>query len=554
MGGSDLDGDEYSVLWDDDLIFHRNNERPAHFPSPAQETSLYIRDADMINFLVQYIKNDQVGAIANAHLAHADRQDIFSNICIKIANKFSFAVDYAKTGVSRHLEPNERPTCFPDFMERNYKETYNSKKALGKMFRVAHDYESENKEASITYQDIQMDPDLKFDGWELYKENALKSRNKYNALLKTLLRNYGIQHEAEVFSGAFTNLHCRFQERKDKDEIEKVVVRCMKRLAKNMYEEFLEEFKNFGNVKEMDVRILQKASAWYVVTYSDNNAKFLSFPWTVSKFLANIKLRKTGNQPVLFSPIVVKMDEQIKMHESNNILPHPIHSSLWQDYNYICDSRTVQLAFRVLLLWARDEELLDIYHGIIMDFNVFLRLFLHVAESANYIVSKMNPVSSNERKFSAASLCLEFFSFCLKLRFYNPKEIKEMISFPVHNYNKLSKRAVVAYHKFALLGKFNNLYADDYEEERGIQMKPIYIESKIFPYVPIYVASLQKAEDALRKHSKAEDVSLREIRQTKKVVVSAVGTEQSLKVLKSFLRKKHVWLKELFTTGNLPAE
>ncbi|CAL1290675.1 unnamed protein product, partial [Larinioides sclopetarius] len=69
-------------------------------------------------------------------------------------------------------------------MERNYKETYNSKKALGKMFRVAHDYESENKDASITYLDIKVDPDLEYPGWEHYKENAIKARNKYNTLLK----------------------------------------------------------------------------------------------------------------------------------------------------------------------------------------------------------------------------------------------------------------------------------------------------------------------------------------------------------------------------------
>ncbi|CAL1273549.1 unnamed protein product, partial [Larinioides sclopetarius] len=549
MGGSDLDGDEYTVLWNDDLIFYRPNEPPGHFPSAPQEISYNITVADMVDFLVKYIKNDQVGAIASAHLAHADSSSIFSDQCIEIAKKFSYAVDYAKTGVSRHLEPEEKPKRFPDFMEKNHihKETYRSEKALGKMFQVAHDYESENQDASLTYSDIKVDRDLVYPGWQRYKYNAIMSRNKYNTLLKTILRNYGIQHEAEVFSGAFTNLHCRFQERQDRDEIEKVVVRCVKRLSKSFNEEFLEEFKNVADAKEIDVRILQKASAWYIVTYNDSNAKFLSFPWTVSKFLANIKIRKTGGAPLNFSPIVAKMDEQIKVCEQKNLLPFDINSSLWQDYKFICRPDIVRLAFQVLVLWAEDESILQRYdrQGF-MPFNTFLRIFLHVAELANYVIYYKDSTTSTLYTFSAADLCLAFFWFCQTFRFYNKYEIKEIMPFTVYKYKRLSKRAVVAYHRFALLGKFRNIYFDEIVEEKGIQMKPIHIESKIFPRIPIDLASLRKAEEALLKHSKVEFVSLREIKQTKKVIVSATGTEQSLRTLKSFLRKKHVWLKELF--------
>lgn len=41
-------------------------------------------------------------------------------------------------------------------MERPHKETYKSQKALGKMFRVTHQYESENEHASIAYRDFKV--------------------------------------------------------------------------------------------------------------------------------------------------------------------------------------------------------------------------------------------------------------------------------------------------------------------------------------------------------------------------------------------------------------
>lgn len=110
----------------------------------------------MIEFLITYIKQDQVGSIATAHLAFADKFGIFSDICLKLARKFSTAVDFAKSGVSEHLEADERPQWYPDFMEKDHKPVYKSKKALGHLFRVASDYESESESAmaSNTYKDI----------------------------------------------------------------------------------------------------------------------------------------------------------------------------------------------------------------------------------------------------------------------------------------------------------------------------------------------------------------------------------------------------------------
>ena len=110
----------------------------------------------MIDFLQNYIKSDQVGSIANAHLAQADNEGIFSPICLAIAEKFFIAVDFPKTGESEYLEGDERPQEYPDFMENTNRSMYKSKKALGKMYRVCKDFESENEVTSIGYENIKV--------------------------------------------------------------------------------------------------------------------------------------------------------------------------------------------------------------------------------------------------------------------------------------------------------------------------------------------------------------------------------------------------------------
>lgn len=73
MSGSDLDGDKYFVTWLDKLIPTRRNEEPMDFTAPEKKTlTRPVQVSDMIEFVSDYIKNDQLGIIANAHLVHAD--------------------------------------------------------------------------------------------------------------------------------------------------------------------------------------------------------------------------------------------------------------------------------------------------------------------------------------------------------------------------------------------------------------------------------------------------------------------------------------------------
>lgn len=321
-----------------------------------------------------------------------------------------------------------------------------------------------------------------------------------------------------------------------------------------MLEEFMEEFENSaGDVATMDRKILQKASAWYVVTYSEPDAKFLSFPWTVSKYLVNIKLRKTLGNPLPFSPAIMNLDKRILEFES---LPNYVETKIWNYYDILCDPKLLRRALRTLMLWAQEEEVVERpgHHQGLLYVEVFIRIFFHVADFLKYVspVGQRRVITKVKDRYSAAHLCLEFLKFCSTLRFYNKNEIGQILPFSVYKYNQLAKRAIISYHNFALSGTLKTLNVDKKLEQDIIQMKPFSIESKIFLSSPVKAESLKSAENALIKYSGVNELTLREIRQTKKVQVSAEGSEKAIKELKNILRKKHVVLRQLFFTGIMP--
>ena len=108
MSGGDLDGDIYLLTWDESLI--PEQDAPAVDYKPAQqpqekEDGVSVRD--IVEFQIDYMKNDQVGRIANGHLAIADfatnahGKRLYANDpkCHQLVHLHSTAVDFAKTGV-----------------------------------------------------------------------------------------------------------------------------------------------------------------------------------------------------------------------------------------------------------------------------------------------------------------------------------------------------------------------------------------------------------------------------------------------------------------------
>lgn len=92
---------------------------------------------ELQEFFVNYMVNDNLGQISNAHVVFCDIDPLKARSprCIELARLFSIAVDFPKTGVPAIIPSNLRPREYPDFMEKEDKPTYKSECAIGKLFR-----------------------------------------------------------------------------------------------------------------------------------------------------------------------------------------------------------------------------------------------------------------------------------------------------------------------------------------------------------------------------------------------------------------------------------
>uniref|UniRef100_A0A1I7SJF3 RNA-dependent RNA polymerase n=1 Tax=Bursaphelenchus xylophilus TaxID=6326 RepID=A0A1I7SJF3_BURXY len=146
MAGSDLDGDEYSVIWDPGLYLERNEDAFDYTAPPVnpEEVDEEKMREQMADFFVKYVSQDSIGKIANAFLVKADQLGLNSKVCHNIAVKNMEAVDFPKTGKPpsplakgdpvRKID-SEKATRFPDFMEKTQESSYESPRLNGRLFR-----------------------------------------------------------------------------------------------------------------------------------------------------------------------------------------------------------------------------------------------------------------------------------------------------------------------------------------------------------------------------------------------------------------------------------
>lgn len=318
ISGSDLDGDVYWVCWLPDLVPEPNNQiEPLDYDTSEKKLLDHaITMDDVAEFLIDYMANDFLGELCNAHLAWADLESATSPRCIELARDIAAVVDYPKTGVNPVNDEKRRELKaprYPDFMEKDIR-TYSSRKVLGKIYRQARC--AYDLHVQLEYFDeqhsIEIDENLLIDGFESYLDDGKRQYHLYCNKLQQILDLYDYSTEAELITG------CQplFLDEKRSYDAADVAGQDFKRLRTDTRREFLNEFIRYNEKQSQqrkrdrnnillssDPRIaqkqLQKASAWYYVAYTEENEevqehliKSKSFAWIMWDFLCEIRSRK----------------------------------------------------------------------------------------------------------------------------------------------------------------------------------------------------------------------------------------------------------------------
>ena len=213
--GGDLDGDDYIIIWDKDIIPKEWNHAPMDYSAPAPKVlDRDVTRRDMVNFFVNYMKNDRLGAIAVAHMAHADQSSAKDEKCeypwdiepcilptiigLRLAALHSTAVDYVKSGVAAYMPKDLWPKRWPHFMESKYRpkeKIYRSTNVLGKLYDQVErvdfvpKYDAFDKRVLDAYQL----------GDEML-EQAREIKVLYDTDMRRTMAQYDIQTEFEVWS------------------------------------------------------------------------------------------------------------------------------------------------------------------------------------------------------------------------------------------------------------------------------------------------------------------------------------------------------------------
>lgn len=202
--GGDLDGDDYLVIWDKDLLPKHWHKEPMNYePSvKAHRLSRNVTVNDITSFFVTYMKNDRLAQIAHSHLAWADYLDngVQDTKCVELAELHSAAVDYNKTGVPAQMRRDLIPRKWPHFMEKRHKPQstqYISRKILGQLYDIVERVDYRPK-LEAAFDDRILNSGI--DVTDELLAAAAELKVAYDADMRRIMAQHEIKTEFEVWS------------------------------------------------------------------------------------------------------------------------------------------------------------------------------------------------------------------------------------------------------------------------------------------------------------------------------------------------------------------
>lgn len=334
MSNGDLDGDIFFISWNTDLI-----PPQIYRVAPSAHTNVKKHTAgvtpDLIKqFYTDYMKNDTLGSICNAHAATADESALgaLNTKCLCLAELAAIAVDFPKSGIPVVLPKELIPEAYPSYMEYRNRPSYESTKVIGKLYASVM---AEIEKASYTSEvAFSMDSSLIYD--EFVCENLSESTQTflaeqyyiyaaYNHEIEALMLQFNMHSESDLFVGKTETADIdkkkkeRLDQGKEFDSQAKLNQLLLAILAKYRSLFWLDldlpdpslsslfraspspsipisplnhQPNNIHHLHEfMRSLVTRKASAWYFIAYSApiKEPHLLSFPWVVHDVLCYMK-------------------------------------------------------------------------------------------------------------------------------------------------------------------------------------------------------------------------------------------------------------------------
>jgi len=141
MAGSDLDGDEFAISWDERLFFDENFP-PQCYKAPKQSFrtvpvhDTVEQDHALIDHLIDFARKDSLGFISMLWQDHAAEKGADCPECLELAKLHSIAVDFPKSGVPSsvpaHLKWGDKP--YAHWRERKRKESFHCSSIIGRLY------------------------------------------------------------------------------------------------------------------------------------------------------------------------------------------------------------------------------------------------------------------------------------------------------------------------------------------------------------------------------------------------------------------------------------
>lgn len=291
--GGDLDGDDFLVIWDPDMIPPEWNHAPMDYTPPAPKLrNGTITVDDITSFFVEYMKNNNLGRIATAHRYWADLKDEGPKhkFCLQLAALHSRAVDYGKTGVPAQMERHLVVQKWPRWAGNGRvapSRIYDSDKILHRLYR------------GVDFVDFNPAHEFNFDSRILEAcqpdDEVLKSvrsiKRDYDAALLRIMSKHEIKLEYEVWS-AFVLEH-------NQDIADYTLQEALESSMRTIKQQFRQAVFDAAGTKEMDQENTKKyIVAMYRVTAEEvaegrdsdggEGQVLMSFPWVFQRELGLI--------------------------------------------------------------------------------------------------------------------------------------------------------------------------------------------------------------------------------------------------------------------------